>query len=131
MMLFSIWIGISPPEALSLGIFLMTFSTSLTETGWKENFSFIKYLFLILIILQWFLNFLMILVSISSVKSSLFEGHSKVSNFSTVSAKCLLNVLAISSLFTNKVSFSTISFVFVVISSFSIRIILESPVHVC
>ena len=69
----------------------------------------------------------MILVSVSSVKSLIFEGHSKVFNLSTVSAKCLLNVLAISSLFTEKVSFSTISFVFVVISSFSIRIILESP----
>ena len=49
----------------------------------------------------------MILVSVSSVKPLLFEGYSKVLNFSTVSAKCLLNILAISSLFTNKVSFST------------------------
>ena len=70
------------------------------------------------------LEFLMILVSISLVKSSLFEGHSKVPNFSTVSAKFLLNVLAIWSLFTNKVFF-LISFAFVVISSFSKRIILE------
>ena len=38
-----------------------------------------------------------------------------------------MKVLAISSLFTNKVYFSTISYVFVAISSFSIRIILESP----
>ena len=68
----------------------------------------------------------MILVSASSVKCSLFDGHSKVFNFSSLFEKCLLNVLAISSLFTNKVSFSTISFVFVVISSFSSRIILES-----
>ena len=50
--------------------------------------------------------------------SSLFEGHTKALNFSTVSAKCLLNVLAISSLFTDKASFLTILFVFVAISYF-------------
>ena len=50
--------------------------------------------------LGWFLNFLIILVSVSSVKYSLFEGHSKVFSFSTDSAKCLLNSLAISLLFT-------------------------------
>ena len=69
----------------------------------------------------------MILVSVSLVKSSLFEGHSKVFKFSTVSAECLLKVLAISSLVSNKVSFLTMSFVFMVISHFSIRIIIESP----
>ena len=42
----SFWIGISPPEALLLGIILMAFSTSLIETDWKGYFSFIKYLFL-------------------------------------------------------------------------------------
>ena len=83
-----------------------------------EKFSFIKYLPLILTVFG-FLNFLMILVSVFLVKSSIFSGQSKVFNLSTVSAKFLLNVLGISSLFTYKVSFSTISFVFVVISSFS------------
>ena len=84
----------------------------------EKNF-FIKYLLLILTVFGWFLNFLMILVSVFLVKSSIFSGQSKVFNLSTVSAKFLLNVLGISSLFTYKVSFSTISFVFVVISSFS------------
>ena len=120
----SIWIGISPLAALLLGIFLITFSTSFTETGWKENFSCIKYWFLILTILGWFLNFLMVLFSICSLNL----------HYSRATQKCLTflppQVFPISSLFTNKVSFSTISFVFVVISSFSIRIILESP-YVC
>ena len=56
-------------------------------------------------ILGWFWNFLIIAVSWSFSKSVLFEGHSKVFNVSTVSAKCLLKVLAISSFFTSKVSF--------------------------
>lgn len=55
-------------------------------------------------------RFLMILVSISFFTSSLLEGHSKVFNFPTVSAQCSLKVLAISSLFNSKVSFSIFSF---------------------
>ena len=58
--------------------------------------------------------FLMFFVSVSSVKSWLFEGHSKVFNFSTDSAKYLLKDLAISSLlFTNKVSLPAFSFVLI------------------
>ena len=52
----SIWIGISPPEALLRGTFLIIFSKSLTETG-RKFFSCIRYLVLILTILGWFLNF--------------------------------------------------------------------------
>ena len=58
------------------------------------------------------------------------KDHLNVFNFSAVSGKWLLRVLAISSLFTSKVSFCTTSFLFVMILSFSIRIILESPEYV-
>ena len=43
--------GISSPDALLFGIFLMIFSTSLTVTGFTENYSCIAYLVLIFIIL--------------------------------------------------------------------------------
>ena len=69
----------------------------------------------------------MIAISCSFSKFSLFEGHLKVFNMSTVSAKSLLKVLAISLLFTSKVSLFVTSFELLVFVSFSIRIILEPP----
>ena len=66
----------------------------------------------------------MLAISCLFSKSLLFEGHSKVFNVTTVSAKSFLMVLAVPSLFTSKVSF-LIRFPFevLVIFSFSIRII--------
>ena len=77
--------------------------------------------------LGWFWNFLVTAVSWSLYKSALFEVHSKVLNVFTFSGKCLLKVLAISSLFTSKVYFSITSSELFVIFSFSKRIMLESP----
>ena len=120
----SIWIVISPPEALLLGIFLITFSTSLTKTSWKESFSSIKYLFLFLTILGWFLNFLMILASVFLVKPSLFEDNSKVFyRFCKMFIKGLSNFIVIyyQSFFFNNLICIWGNFFF------SVRIILESP----
>ena len=79
-------------------------------------------------ILGLFWKFLIIAAACWSFnKSVLFEGHSKIFDVSTISVKCLLKVLAISSLFTSKVFFLITSFELLVIFSFSIRIILESP----
>ena len=55
--------------------------------------------------------------------SSVFQ---KCFNFFTASEKLLMKVLAISSLFTSKVSFLANLFAFAVISYFSIKMILES-----
>ena len=77
-------------------------------------------------ILGWFWNFIIITVSWSFNKSVLFDGYSKVFDVSTVSAKCVLKILAISSLFTSKVCFLITSLELLIISPFSIRIILES-----
>lgn len=95
----------------------MIFSTYFTGTRLKENF-FLKVMFA----LGFFWNFIMIAVSWTFSKSLLFEGHSKVFNISTVSAKYSLKVLAISSLFTNKV-FRFGNFIWIVSNlSFLIRI---------
>ena len=96
--------------------------------NWQKRKCFcIRYLLLTSTISRCLLNFLMTLISVSLVKTSLFESNSKLFNFSIVSAKRLLKFLAILSLFTNQVSFPTILFVSVVISYFSKRITLESP----
>ena len=94
------------------------------RTGLKETFSW--KLYLLFMILEWFWIFLIIAVIWSFNKSLLLEGHSKVFNVSMVSA-CLSKVIAISSFFTSKVSFLITSFELLVIFSFLVRIILESP----
>ena len=105
----------------------MILSTYFTGTALNEIFSWKLYLPFNFMILGWFWNFLIIAVSWSFNKSVFFGGYSKMFNISTVFAKSLLKVLAISSFFTSKISFLITSFELLVIFSFSIGIILESP----
>ena len=121
--------SIPPPDALLFDIFLKIFSTSLTATAFTENVSCVAYLILIFIILEWSSNFFIIVVRFPFCMLSYFslEGSLNVFNFFTTSEKWLLRVLVILSLFICKFSFCTTSFLFVMMFSFSIRIILESP----